>query len=239
MRGLPIAFLLLCSACSMAGGTDDSTQLKIADVALANGVPKAALQVSHDILARDQNNLGALLRQAEAEYLLGELNQAEGSFNRVLSIQPRQEQAMLGLGRVFLKKDPSKASGYLEQAVAEAPDDISALVDLGVAHDLVGDHGRAQALYRKVLARQPDLVTAGTDLGLSLALAGKGDEAVGYLQPLASDAGASSRIKDDLAMALVVTGNTTAAGRILEADMKPQDAQAAISAYGSLGHASP
>ncbi len=239
MRGLPIAVLLMCSACSAAGGTDDNTQLKIADVALANGVASAALQVSHDILAHDHDNVGALLRQAQAEYLLGQLNQAEGSFSRILAIQPRQEQALLGLGRVFLKKDPSKASGYLEQAVAEAPDDASALVDLGVAHDLVGDHGKAQALYRRVLARQPDLVTAGADLGLSLALAGKGDEAIGYLQPLASDAGASSRVKDDLAVALVVTGNTAEAGRILEADMKPQDAQAAISAYGSLGHALP
>ena len=239
MRKLYMAMLLACSACSVTNGTDDGTQLKIADVALANGVPAAALQVSRDILARDQDNVAALLRQAQAEYLLGELNQAEGSFNRILAIQPRQEQALLGLGRVFLKNDPTKAAGYLERAVAEVPDDSSALVDLGVAHDLVGEHDKAQLLYRRALARQPDLVTAGADLGLSLALAGKGNEAVGYLQPLASDAGASSRIKDDLALALVVTGNTEEAGRILEADLKPQDVTAAINAYGSLGHASP
>ena len=239
MRKVYMVTLLACSACSATGGGDDSTQLKIADVALANGVAAAALQVSHDILARDQNNIGALLRQAQAEYLLGELHQAEGSFNRILSIQPKQEQALLGLGRVFLKSDPVKASGYLEQAVAEAPDDAPALVDFGVAHDLVGEHDKAQLLYRRVLARHPDLVTAGADLGLSLALAGRGDEALGYLQPLAADASASSRIKDDLALALVVTGRAGEAGRILEADMKPQDVTAAISAYGSLGHGSP
>lgn len=239
MRQLYIMMLFACSACSTAEGVDNGAQLKIADVALANGAAAAALQVSHDILAHNQNNLGALLRQAQAEYLLGQLNQAEGSFNRILAIQPRQEQALLGLGRVFLKSDPARASGYLERAVAEAPDDAPALVDLGVAYDLVGDHAKAQVLYRRVLARQPDLITAGTDLGLSLALEGKGDEAVGYLQPLASDAGASSRIKDDLALALAVTGHTEEAGRILEADMKPQDVQAAISAYESLGHALP
>ena len=239
MRRLYMVILLACSACSATDGADDSTQLKIADVALANGVATAALQVSHEILAHDQNNIGALLRQAQAEYMLGKSNQAEGSFNRILTIQPKQEQALLGLGRVLLKSDPAKAAEYLEQAVTEVPNDNSALVDLGVAHDLVGDHDSAQVLYRRVLARQPDLVTAEADLGLSLALACRGDEAIRYLQPLASDAGASSRIRDDLALALVVTGNSQEAGRILEADMKPQDISAAISAYGSLGHASP
>lgn len=239
MRKSSLLFLLLCSACSTTGGIEESTQLKIADVALANGAPNAALQVSHDILARDRNNVDALLRQAQAEYLMGNLHQAEGSFERILTIQPKQQQALLGLGRVFLKSNPAKASSYLDQAVAEAPDDASALVDLGVAHDLVGEHDKAQVLYRRVLARQPDLVTAGADLGLSLALEGKGNEAVGYLQPLAADSSASSRLKDDLALALVVTGDTEEAGHILEADMKPQDAQAAILAYGSLGHAAP
>ncbi len=239
MRRLSMTILLLCSACSATGGTDESTQLKIADVALANGAAAAALQVSHDILARDRNNIEALLREAQAEYLLGEFHQAEGSFNRILTIQPKQQQALLGLGRVFLKSDAGKASGYLERAVAEAPDDASALVDLGVAHDLLGQHDKAQVLYRQVLARQPDLITAEADLGLSLALDGKGSEAIGYLQPLAADSSASSRIKEDLALALVVSGDTEEAGHILEADMKPQDAKAAIIAYESLGHAAP
>ncbi len=239
MRKSLVSIMLLCSACSTAGSIDDDTQLKIADVALANGAASAALQVSHDILVRDQNNVEALLRQAQAEYLMGDIHQAEGSFNRILALRPGQQLALLGLGRVFLKSDPAKASTYLEQAIAKAPDDTSTLVDLGVAHDLVGDHAKAQLLYRRALAHQPDLVTAATDLGLSLALDGKGNEALGYLQPLAADASASSRIKDDLALALVATGDTEQAGHILEADMKPQDAQAAILAYGSLGHAAP
>ncbi|MGI4795259.1 MAG: tetratricopeptide repeat protein [Janthinobacterium lividum] len=239
MRRLPLFLLLASTGCSNLGSETTDARLKVADVALASGVAAPALQIAQEMLTHHPDDVQALIRQGQAEYLLNNMMQAEGSFNRVLAIAPGNVEALLGLGRVKLRADAAEAAELFQQASDHEPASLAALTDLGVARDLQGQHAAAQILYRQVLARRPDQLTAQADLGLSLALTGDVAKSIAYLRPLAADPAASKRVKADLAVALVMADDIPDAQQLIGEDMSPLQVSAALAGYEAIRHTAP
>jgi len=237
MRSALLLTLLLLASCASRQDSPLSAKtpgLDVADVALANGAPDTALLIAQRTLATDPRNVPALVRAAEAHAALGQREQAASGFSQALAIAPDNAEATLGLGRLELATNPAAAADVLRRLTARDPRNVAALVDLGIANDLLGQHTAAQRSYRSAIALEPMRVAASVNLGLSLALSGDPRQALTILRPLARDPGASPRVRQDLAAALVLAGDSEEAASVLHTDMPRPQALAAIAGYRSL-----
>ena len=237
MRPAPLLALLLLASC--AGGrpatlSDRAPGMDIADAALANGAPDTALHIAQRALATDPDNVPALIRAGNAQAALGQHDQAARTFSRAVTLAPGNTDAALGLGRVKLASDPAGAVPLLKRVSEQDPRNVAALVDLGVAMDLQGQHANAQQSYRRALAIDPERLAANVNLGLSLALSGSPQQAVVILQPLGSGSNAPRRVRQDLAVALALAGDNTSAASLLQKDIGASEASATLAAYQML-----
>jgi Flp pilus assembly protein TadD len=114
------------------------------------------------------------------------------------------------------------------------PHNVAVLIDLGIARDLLGQHAEAQRAYRQALAVEPGRTAASVNLALSLALSGDPRQALAILRPIALSPGASPRVRQDLAVALVLAGEDEEAGRVLHTDMPQPEALALVTGYRAL-----
>jgi Flp pilus assembly protein TadD len=211
--------------------------LRVADAALAGGAPEVALLVARDILGRHPRNVDALVREGDALFALQRTEEAAISYRRTLALEPRNNGARLGLGRVRLRSDPAGAEAVLLQVVSAEPGNAAAWNDLGIARDLQGRHAAAQQAYVRAVAAAPEMTAAQVNLGLSLALSGDAGRAIDILRPLATSVGASPRMREDLALALATAGQDQAARQLLRADLSDVQTTDALSAYGQLRRA--
>ncbi|OYV33790.1 MAG: hypothetical protein B7Z81_10905 [Acidocella sp. 20-61-6] len=236
-----IAVLLLLGGCAPHGATparaaagDASPDtLNVADAAIAGGDPAMALSVSQSVLANDPNNPDALVHEGNAFYALGRCPSAEAVYRAAIA-HGAKAAAQIGLGRCLLKTDPAAAAASFAQAVADDPTDAAALDDLGIARDLQGDFAGAVDPYRRALQADPGDVSAEVNLGLSLALSGNGPAALQYLGPLAVGHGATPKIREDYAAALVADGRDQEAQQVLGVDLPPDQVVSAMSGFASV-----
>jgi Flp pilus assembly protein TadD len=237
IRSAAFVLVLLLAACA----SQDASQLgngqpglNVASAALAGGSPNIALNVTTGILAKEPNNVPALLSQGDAFSALGRLGEAKASYTKALVADPESGMAQIELGRLELSSDPAQAQALFLHALRHDPSNKTALNDLGISYDLQGDHANAQDAYRKALGTDPTMRAAEVNLALSMALNGHASEAVRLLKPMASDPGAPRRIRHDFAAALAITGDKAAAAQILSADMTPEQTERAVQAYGEF-----
>lgn len=208
--------------------------LNVADAAIAGGNPNMALSVSQSVLANDPNNVNALVHEGDAYYALDRCPAAEAAFRLALKNDARSSVAEVGLGRCLLKTDPHAAEQAFEAAVQNDPGDANALNDLGIARDLQGNFAGAVDPYQRALLANPSLTAAEVNLGLSLALSGHGEEALQYLGPLAMGEGATAKIREDYAAALVAIGRDDKARQVLAVDLPPDDVNKAMDGFSAL-----
>jgi Flp pilus assembly protein TadD len=237
MRPALLFLLLLLASC--AGANDSSLPsrpvgLDVASVALANGVPETALRIAQQLLATDPRNVTALVMAADAQTALGQLDPAARSFGQALAIAPENGEAAIGLGRLRLRTDPASAADVFLRIVTRNPNDAAALIDLGIAQDLLGRHDEAQRNYRRALAIEPDRVAANVNLALSLALSNNPQQALEILRPLASGPGTTSKIRQDLAVAFALAGDDAEAASALRTDISQPEVIATVAAYHLL-----
>jgi Flp pilus assembly protein TadD len=237
MRPKLLLSLLLVAGCSGNHDNPLSTRppgLDVADVALANGAPDTALHIAQQALAANPRDVSAMVRIAQAQTALGQRDQAAHGFRQALALEPNNTGAALGLGRLELASDPAAAAGVLLRISVRDQHNVAVLVDLGIARDLLGQHAEAQHAYRQALAVEPGRTAASVNLALSLALSGDPRQALAILRPIALSPGASPRVRQDLAVALVLAGEDEEAGRVLHTDMPQPEALALVTGYRAL-----
>jgi Flp pilus assembly protein TadD len=203
-RHWPVATLLATLAlagCSRPAPPEGTATPRLADAALQAGYPQMALSVADHILARDPNNVPALVARGDALINSARTDDAAEAYRKALAVKPADPAANLGLGRIMLRRDPHAAERLFRTALASRPDDAVLLADLGVALDLQERHVEAQTAYRHSLRIAPGTAATKANLGLSLALSGNGEEARRLLTPLAADPSATQVVRDNLAVA--------------------------------------
>jgi Flp pilus assembly protein TadD len=208
--------------------------LNVADAAIAGGDPDMALSVSQSILKDDPNNIDALIHEGDAYYALGRCPAAMAAYQVALQRDGKSAAAELGLGRCLLKTDPASAEAALLLAVNDDPGNAAAYNDLGIARDLQGNFAGAVAPYQRSLTLAPGNTATEVNLGLSLALSGNGPAALQYLGPLANGQGATPKIREDYAAALVASGRDADAQQILSIDLTPDQVRAALSGFNAV-----
>ncbi|MEO8715983.1 MAG: tetratricopeptide repeat protein, partial [Acetobacteraceae bacterium] len=242
-RAAAIGLLLGAAACSRMAPPDPAREalrdspaldLRLADATLSAGAPDTALHVVNGMLARDPDDVPALLRRGRALMALNQPADAARSFARVAALRPDSREALTGLARARLAEgDAKNAESAWRQALALAPGEARLRTGLAISLDLQERHAEAQALYRSVLAQTPDDPAIRSDLGLSLALSGHPAEGVGLLREAArggfgADSAASSRARHNLAAGFVLAGDEAAARAELSQDLPPAEVTAAL-----------
>lgn len=224
---------MLAGCAASSSRSNIPNDVEVADAALRGGSPQIALRLAGQTLANDPRNLRALVIQGDALNSLGQIDEAAVSYRAALAIEPTLVPAEIGLGRCLLTSDPASAEGLFLQASINEPRNPSALIDLGVARDLMRRHDDAQKAYRQALAVDPQQVAAQVNLALSLAMSGRGDEAVRMMRPLAEAPNASRKMRHDFAAVLAMSGQPAEAKRLLAVDLPPDEVAKAISSYSS------
>lgn len=150
--------------------------------AVVQPIPPAALADLNGAmrdLARNPNDLSALLRAGQASIGLDDPEGALNFFRRAEAIAPADGRMKAGLASAIVRlEDPVTAVQLFAEAEANGAPMANYAADRGLAHDLVGENVRAQQLYRQALAREndPEVVRR---LALSQAIMGdrRGSEA--------------------------------------------------------------
>lgn len=192
---------LMVAGCVQPGPTQGMPSSRLADAALDAGYPQMALSVADHILARDPNNVPALVARGDALFNSGRIDEAADAYRKALTVQPGDAGANGGLGRIVVRHDPNAADRMFRTALASRPDNPVLLANLGVALDLQQRHVEAQTAYRHSLQVAPNVAATKANLGLSLALTGDRTGAQQLLAPLAADPSAADVVRANLAVA--------------------------------------
>ncbi|MFM5923733.1 MAG: SPOR domain-containing protein [Novosphingobium sp.] len=108
-------------------------------------------------LARNPQDVDALVEAGQASLELGDGQAAIGFYQRALELQPANARVKTGLaGAYVLNEDPFTAIELFDQAERAGPIPPERVSDRGLAFDLVGDPQTAQVYYRQALAAGPD-----------------------------------------------------------------------------------
>ena len=173
-------------------------------------------------LARNPQDVEALIEAGRASLDLGDVQAAIGFYQRADTLWPGSVRVKAGLaGAYVLSGDPLTAINLFAQAEKLGPLDATALSDRGLAYDLVGDNQTAQQYYRRSLGLAANDETSRR-LALSLAISGDRRGMDAALAPLIErNDKAAWRT---LAFAQAILGNLTGAETIVRQSVSEQTA---------------
>ncbi|TAL53347.1 tetratricopeptide repeat protein [Pandoraea sp.] len=224
---LAVALLAACAGprldvkpVSAQNGADRTTDLRLADSALAADDVPLSTSLYEKALQADPNSLAAGLGLADAKYAAGDLEQARVLYQRAARQAPKAFAPQLGLARVALRqRDLADAERRYRDLVVHHPDSPLAVEGLGTVLDLEGRHAQAQKVYRVGLQTWPYIKGLRVDLGLSLILDNQPRAGANVLLDIAGLSDAPRQARQNLALAYGLLGNDDAARRILLVDL--------------------
>ncbi len=125
---------------------------------------------------------------AEVEYRAGQidrrfLEKAEASFRHLVELDPKNADAVRGLGNVHFDREqyPQAIEAY-SRYLALKPDDLNVRTDLGTMYLYGGDPDKAIVQYDQVLAKDPKFYQAHFNLGIAQAQKGDAEKAMASLE---------------------------------------------------------
>ena len=213
-----ILLTLLLAACSQSRGDapppnlDGAVGQNVAQAAVQSGDLALAAQIYARAAAANPGDAAAQLRYADVLARGGDIAAARELLKSRLATVSDPQQLRNGLGSIYVVTgQPALAITEYDAVLAASPDDMRALVNKGVALDLLGRHDDAQALYRKALALAPGDAAILNDLALSMLLAGHPREAEQVAAPLRSQPDIAPRIRAGVGVVLAANGDLAGA----------------------------
>ncbi len=143
-------FIARFSAAAADAGTDAATELATVDPTTLPVLDTSP--GSGEINEPVSGNLRTNLTQAGAAIKRGDLDRAEQLYNAVLAKDPKNTEALAGLGDIAkLKRDPKKAAEMYGKVLETNPSYLPALMASADQKWDSGDKAGAVALYKRVL----------------------------------------------------------------------------------------
>jgi tetratricopeptide (TPR) repeat protein len=160
--------------------TRDITLLSLAtDIFLGTAHYSEALATAGQVLALNPGDMRTKVQAVEAQYRLGQVDQAVAAAQAALKEHPGDLGMLTALGTIEVEMGPAHP-GYgqsLQAALKLKPDHAPALYLLGRKAQLEGDYKDAEAAFRKVVKIDPHNAKAFGQLGMALYHLGKDKEA--------------------------------------------------------------
>lgn len=163
------------------------------------------------------------VRMSQALREMGQYDRAAEVATAMLTVQPRNVEAMLEIGRAHIARGQAfYGISALETARDTAPRDWRPLSLLGVAYQQVRRFDDANAAWHAALALSPDQPEILTNIAIARMGSGNMAEAEDLLRRAAAQPGASLQVRQNLALALGLQGKTGEAENILRRDLPPE-----------------
>ncbi|SCX21493.1 cellulose synthase subunit BcsC [Agrobacterium rosae] len=175
------------------------------------------------------------LNYANLLMMTGKNSQALAVMQQVAIAYPSDREVLASYGKA------QAAAGQLEQALntinrAQTPDrpDWRLYSAEGAVLDQLGRSSEARAKYRQALDLKPNDPTILSNLGMSYVLQSDPRTAETYMRSAASQPGADSRIRQNLALVVGLQGRFEEAERIAMQELSAQQAQANLTYLRSI-----
>lgn len=213
------ALILSCVGLALAASSAPLAAQTAAGASLvaAREAPSDALLRHVRRLASSPRDFDALIGAGKAALEVGDVKAAIGFFGRADEVHPASPLPKAGMGAALVAEgDAGDALPYFTRAQQLGANGSMIGCDRGLAFDLLGRHGEAQADYRAALFGA-DSDEARRRLALSLAITGDKNGALDQLAPLSARGDpAASRVR---ALVLALTGDADNARRVLDTRM--------------------
>ncbi|MEX2455195.1 MAG: tetratricopeptide repeat protein [Rhodospirillaceae bacterium] len=207
--------------------------VRVADATAAAGDLASATAMYRRAYEADPLNAEVMQRLGETLLHLGEHDEAARVFRKAAANGPNAE-ALRGLARALIGLDQPRAAISQLEAALEIAESVNAYNAMGVAYDLLGDHGAAQAFYRTGLDVDAANAVLQNNLGLSLAVSGRHEEAISVLRRSARSPGATARQRLNLALAYGLAGEMSAAAETARIDLDERSVEQNLAFYATL-----
>ncbi len=156
--------------------------LRMAEMALEDGLPNEARQRFTRLMGMDAQNPHVRLGLAESMLALDEVGPARERFDELQAIEPVRARALQGKGLALMRMNRrDEAVKVLSAAVEADPDLWRAWNALGGLHDFAHQFDLAAEAYGRALALRPGSGVIRNNMGYSLLLQGKPAEAARLL----------------------------------------------------------
>jgi len=171
----------------------------------------------------DTSNIG-LATRAQAALLANDNATAISLGERAVEASPKDAGFRALLGNIYFTSGRfASAESAYRDSISLLPGQPSIVLKLALVQIAQGKRDEALALLE---AARGALDTS--DHGLALALAGRPNEAIVMLEPAAREAGADSRVRQNLALAYAFAGDWTAARTVASQDVPADQLDARI-----------
>ena len=209
------------------GATRASDAPAVAQGELPPDHPKVPLQLPAEVktfiddLAKkasaDPKDLATWGRLAQVYYRTAQVDhsyyeKAKAAFSHVLELDPKNAEALRGLGSVHFELDePDEAIDLYERYLQQKPDDQNTRTALAASQLSAGDTEKAIAILRDVIAKKPDTWPAHYYLGI--ALEQQGDRAAALVSvKKARELATEDSVRTQIDQAIARLGGETPAG---------------------------
>ena len=169
----------------------------------------------------DRRSLPFALQTAMEHHRAGRRAEAERGYRQILDIDPRNADALYGLGQILQKRSEHAAAIELFQTLlAAAPETHKAWFRLGRSLRARGELAEAVGAYCEGIERQPAIAGAYSDLGQILLDLGQPDQAVAAFDAARSLRADFPGIEAKLTRALDIGAKPSARRAALRADLR-------------------
>jgi Flp pilus assembly protein TadD len=170
---------------------------------------------------RSDNAAEAHLRLGTAYLKVGNYPGARDAFAKVLTTNPKDPDALLGLGTAQLRSGDIESSARTLAMAGPLINTPSAYNRLGAAQILAGRFDAAREAFERAHALAPNDPDIAVNIALAKALLGKTDEAVSAMQAVVQLPVAQPRHRANLVMVLGIAGRVDDAKAVDVPGMSP------------------
>jgi Flp pilus assembly protein TadD len=208
--------------------------VRVAQTTASRGNWPMAASLFRRAHALHPTNFDAAYGLARSLNQLGANDEALAAYQAALKLRQDDVDALRGMGNTLVMLDrPAMALPHYERAL-NVRQDPRVINGLAIAHDLLDDYRAAQAIYRVGLDMAPKDIALRNNLGLSQLLSRDYDEAVQQLRQVISLPGAGVRHRLNLALALVLAGDTRTAEGVARFDFDTAAARDQIAYFETI-----
>jgi Flp pilus assembly protein TadD len=208
--------------------------LRAGDMAQAQGEFASAVEFYRRAADLTPKATVPLVKLGGALEASGNYGQAYDTYSTAKARDPSDWRVDLALGRLAIRLNRLEQAADALEAALRLHEDPEIWAVLGVAHDAMGDHVRAQADYKAGLEKAPQDLLLKNNLGLSQALAGDYAAAIRTMKALVAEPGASARNRLNLALVYGLAGEDDKAAQAARQDLGEADSANNRKAYALL-----
>lgn len=141
------------------------------------------------------------------------------------------------LGNVYTALNkPRQCIDAMRRANELDPRDVGTVNGIGVCCDLAGQHAEAQKYYRQAIFMAPSNTRLRSNMALSLSLSSKTKDAIEILTPIVESDLATSRDRQNLAIAHGLAGNMEKAAQLFSQDLSESEVRSNLAFVHKLAN---